>query len=110
MKNIRKIEQYAEIIDTTGDKDDPYHDWRVKPLEKFIEELLKAGYTYEQIYDMKLEKEEGILIDYDLLPHENLQWDSKNRVIKLKMKYRPITQYKQALENLGINYDKEYWG
>ena len=105
----RKISDIVEIRDETTTKDDPYDDWPITPQEKFIEELLKEGYTYEDIYKMDLEKEEGILVEYDLLPHENLKWDDEEKLMKLKMKYPTLHKYRKALKDLGIMYDKEYW-
>ena len=51
---ISKIVEYAEIVDTTTSRDDPYDTWTKRPMEKFIEELQKAGYKEEQIYNMTL--------------------------------------------------------
>ena len=107
---ISKIVEYAEIVDTTTSRDDPYDTWTKRPMEKFIEELQKAGYKEEQIYNMTLEKEEGIIIDYNLFPKEQLKWDDKERKMKLKMKYTPLIEYKKALDDLGIIYDETYWG
>ena len=106
---MNKIEDYVEIIDITTKEDDPYDNWKKTPDEKFIEELKKEGYTPEEIYTLDADKEEGILVDYDLLPHESIKWDKKEKVMKLKMKYTPLLKYRKALIDLGINYVRRYW-
>ena len=103
------IEYYVEIIDMTSSEDDPYDSWKVQPSEKFIEELLDAGYEYDEIYNVTLEMEEGILVDYNLFPREELRWDDEEKNMKLKMKYVPLIEYKKALEDLGVICDEKYW-
>lgn len=107
--NYKKIEETAEIVDVTTEKDYPYTGWEVTPEEKFIEEVKKAGYTIDDLYYMDLDSEGGILVDYDLKPHEIIWWDKKEKVMKLKMKYPTIRKFLLALRDLGINYDKSYW-
>ena len=104
-----KIQDVVDIIDITKKEDDPYDNWDITPFDKFIEELTSEGYTIEEIYTNDFEKEEGILIEYDLLPHEEIRWDDKEKVMKLKMKYTPLHKFKKTLNDLGINYDKKYW-
>jgi len=99
-----------EIIDITKDDDDPYRDWNISPDKKFVEELLKNGYEHSDIYEIDLDGERGIMVDYNLFPHEHLKYDSKENLMKLKMKYVPFLRFKEALIDLGILYDTEYWG
>lgn len=103
------IEDYVEIVDITSSEDDPYDSWCVPPLEKFIIEVLDAGYEDDEIYRITLEKEEGILVDYNLLPREELRWDDEEKNMKLKMKYVPLIEYKKALEDLGVMCEENYW-
>ena len=56
------------------------------------------------------QEEEGILVDYDLFPHEVLNWDNNKRIYKVRLKYTPLLKFKKALKDLGIMYDEEYWG
>lgn len=106
---MRKIDEYVDIIDITEKEDDPYDDWEVAPMDKFIWELKKEGYEMKEIYHVNLDGEEGIIVEYDLFPHEELKWDNTEKVMKLKMKYTPLISFKKALVDLGINYDREYW-
>ncbi|MBQ6220659.1 MAG: hypothetical protein IJJ47_13085 [Methanosphaera sp.] len=104
-----KLEDSVEIIDITTEKDDPYMSFDVEPSDKFMEELLNNGYSMEEIYDYQIDKEKGILIDYNLLPQEILKWDKIKKVMTLKMKYPSFYEFKRALIDLGIIYDEEYW-
>lgn len=98
-----------EIVDVTKEEDDPYRDWNVRPSEKFMQELLNNGYEYSDIYEIDLDSERGIMVDYNLLPHEHLKYDREEKVMKLRLKYVPFLSFKQALIDLGILYDTEYW-
>ena len=106
---MKIIGDYVNIIDITEKEDDPYSDWEIRPFDKFIDELKKEYYTNEEIYRIDLDKEAGILIEYDLFPHEQLRWDKKEKNMKLRMKYTPLIKFKKALIDLGINYDRKYW-
>lgn len=108
MKN-KNIEDAVTIIDITTDEDDPYYDWEIDPAVKFIEELRNEGFAEDEIYYIDIDEESGIIIDYDLYPHEIMKWDYKEKNMKLRIKYPPLRKYLKALKDLGINYDKEYW-
>ena len=98
-----------EIVDITKEEDDPYNDWKISPSKKFVDELLKNGYEHSDISEIDLNGERGLMVDYHLFPHEPLKYDSKENVMKLKMKYVPFLRFKEALIDLGILYDTEYW-
>ena len=106
----RDLIKYGQLVDVTQKDDDPYDDWEISPMEKFTEEVLNAGYTNEDLYNINVDKEGGILVEYDLLPHEVLRWNSKDRMMTVRLKYTPILNFKKALKDLGIIYDEEYWG
>ncbi len=107
--NYGKIEDTTIVIDTTTEKDDPYHYWETDPYDKFTEELKNVGYTQDEIYYIDINCEGGIIVDYDLYPHEILRWDKKEKNMKLKMKYPSLKKYRKVLRELGIKYDKAYW-
>lgn len=107
--NYKRIDESVEIIDVTTDKDDPYNDWKVRPEDKFRVEMLEAGYTDNELYTIDIDGESGIIMDYELYPHEKLKWDKTDKNIKLKMQYPPIHKFRKALRELGINYDETYW-
>lgn len=104
-----RLSEVINIVDKTENKDDPYNDWEVGPMDKFIEELLEENYTMNEIINYDLDGEHGILADYRLLPREHLKYDSENRVMILKMKYPTLYEYKKALMELGVMYDEKYW-
>lgn len=103
------LDKSIEIIDETMCEDDPYSEWNIPPLEKFIEELLNAGFTFKDIYDIDLNGESGIIVDYKLYPKEYLRYDPKTKVMRLKMKYTRIHEFREALDDMGILYDEDYW-
>ena len=104
-----RIDDRVEIIDITTSEDDPYDNWEIKPDKKFEEELLEDGYTYEDIYYIDMDREGGILVDYNLLPKEKLRWNPEKHIMTLKMKYPLFYDFKKALIDLGVMYDEDYW-
>ena len=99
-----------EILDVTKEEDDPYREWDITPGDKFVEELLSSGYEYSEIYEIDLDGERGIMVDYNLFPRENLKYNSKKNIMELRLKYVPFIRFKEALIDLGVLYDEEYWG
>ena len=107
---IKDYIKYGQLVDVTRKEDDPYDGWDKKPMDKFVEEMLKAGYTRDELYKQEFDKAGGILVEYDLFPHEVLKWDDKKKVMKVRLKYTPLLKFKKTLKDLGIIYDEEYWG
>lgn len=105
----KKIVDSVEVIDETSNADDPYDSCNVRPDEKFIDELRDAGFSSNEIYRMDIDGESGILVKYNLFPHEKLKWDNENKVMRLKMVYTPLIEYRKALKDLDVIYDEKYW-
>lgn len=104
-----RLDKNIEVIDKTSEEDNPYQDWDTEPSMKFIEELLNAGFTLKEIYDIDIYGEHGIIVDYMLYPQECLKYDDKHKTMQLKMKYPRLHEFREALNDLGIIYDEDYW-